>query len=82
MIAGGVSFSDVVRVYETSAPRSRRQGVRVASGVGLILAEEGLDANRLNPELTSGIDNCRARALVPQLLLGLPLVAAWRRKAR
>jgi len=52
VIAGGVSFSDVVRVYETSAPRSRRQGVRVASGVGLILAEEGLDANRLNPELT------------------------------
>jgi hypothetical protein len=82
VIAGGMTFSDVVRVYETSALDPRRQGVQVLRlpGVGLILAEEGLDANR--PTLThSGIDGCRARASSALLLLlGLPLLAAWRRK--
>ena len=85
VIAGDMSFSDVVRVYETSALEpDAREFKYYAPGVGLILAEEGLNANRLNPELTLALTT----TAVPEpssallLLLGLPLVAAWRRKAR
>ena len=84
VIAGGRTFSDVLRVYETSAlDPDAREFKYYAPGVGLILAEEGLDANRMNPELTLALV-----AAVPEpssallLLLGLPLLAAWRRKAR
>ena len=49
----------------------------------MIWVEEGVDASRLNPELTLALT-----AVVPEpssallLLLGLPLIAAWRRKVR
>ena len=53
VIAGGRTFSDLVRVYETSAlDPDAREFKYYAPGIGLILAEEGLDANRMNPELT------------------------------
>ena len=84
VIAGGRTFSDVLRVYETSAlDPDAREFKYYAPGVGLILAEEGLDASRQNPELTLALV-----AAVPEpssallLLLGLPLLAARRRKAR
>jgi hypothetical protein len=83
VIAGGRTFTDVLRVYETSAIDPDARGFKYyAPGVGLILEEEGLDANRLNPELTLALV-----AAVPEpssallLLLGLPLIAGWRRKA-
>jgi len=83
VIAGGRTFSDVLRVYETSALEpDAREFKYYAPGVGLMLAEEGLDASRRNPELTLALV-----AAVPEpssallLLLGLPLFAAWRRKA-
>ena len=83
VVAGGRTFTDVLRVYETSAIEpDAREFKYYAPGVGLILAEEGLDANRLNPELTLALV-----AAVPEpssgllLLLGMPVLAAWRRKA-
>lgn len=81
LIAGGTTFSDVVRVYETSAlSPNAREYKYYAPGVGLILAAEGLDANGLNPEITLALT-----AAVPEpssallLLLGLPLLASLRR---
>jgi len=84
VIAGGRTFSDVVRVYETSALEpDAREFKYYAPGVGLILAEEALDASRRNPELTLALTTAvpePSSALL--LLMGLPLLAAWRRKAR
>ena len=84
LIVGGTTFSGVVQVYETtSLDPDAREFKYYAPGVGLILAEEGLDESRRNPELTLALTTAvpePSSALL--LLLGVPLLAAWRRRAR
>lgn len=80
---GDVRYDSVVRTFEsTSLDAAAREYKFYAPGQGLILAHEGLDALRQNPQLI-----VERVAVVPEpssallLLMGLPLLARLRRTA-
>ena len=81
---GGHSYSNVVRVLETSAVESGPPEYKYyAPGIGLIRGEEGLDANLQNPELTFSLTSPVPEPTSILLLsLGLPLVFAVTRIRR
>ncbi len=78
LTVNGTTFNNVVQIYETSELNpDAREFKYYARGHGLILASEGLDINRMNPELDIGLVSSVPEPSSAWLLLfGLPL-AAW-----
>ncbi len=83
LTVNGVTYNDVVQIYETSVLKpSLREFKYYAGGVGLILAAEGLDLNRSNPVLNVGLVPVPEPSSALLLLLGLPLAVWARRRPR
>ena len=74
----GTTYTDVVQVFETSPvdPGVLPGYKYFAPGIGLIGAEEHLDANLLNPELTFALAPVPEPTSAALLALGLSLVSA------
>lgn len=84
LAVGGITFNGVVRTYESTALDAlAREYKFYAPGEGLILAHEGLDAVRQNPQLivalTSAVPEPASAGL---LLLGLAGLAGLRARQR
>lgn len=77
LTVNGVTYNDVVQIYETFALNpDAREFKYYAGGIGLILAAESLDANRSNPVLNVGLVPVPEPSSALLMLIGLPL-AAW-----
>jgi hypothetical protein len=81
------SFNDVVRVFEsTELDPTAREVKYYARGFGLIRGEEGVDANRLNPELTVDFVRIAPAGVVPEpatwALMALGAVALFGARRR